>query len=170
MGNRYAGMESIHELCGKRPGHARMDHRDGGRERQCEPGEPTAIEFGCDGQPGTYTDTLAYSTAVLHGNYDYVTDGVANWASPDHVLNNSMYYDAKPGVGTWWCDETPWPPIGPDVLNLTNDIPAKRKHDGASCTVTAPPPPASLHQETASSTQHSIELINPRPIRSVALK
>ena len=25
---------------------------------QCEPGEPTAIRFGCDGQPGTYTDSL----------------------------------------------------------------------------------------------------------------
>ena len=102
---------------------------------QCGPPEPTAIKFGCDGQPGTYTDSLAYSTAVLHGNYDYVTDGVANWAGADHVLKNSMYYDAKPGVGSWWCEETPWPPIGPDVPNLTNDIPAKRKQDGASCTI-----------------------------------
>lgn len=108
---------------------------------QCAPAEPTGLKFGCDGQPGSYTDSLAYSTAVLHGNYDYVTDGVQNWAGPDHALKNSMYYDAKPGAGTWWCAETPWPPIGPDVPNVTNDIPAKRKQDGASCTIAGTPPP-----------------------------
>jgi hypothetical protein len=36
----------------------------------------------------------------------------------------------------WWCRETPWPPIGPDVLGYSNDIPAKRRFEGLPCTHT----------------------------------
>ena len=36
----------------------------------------------------------------------------------------------------WWCQETPWPPIGPDVAGYANDIPAKRRFEGLPCTPT----------------------------------
>jgi hypothetical protein len=34
----------------------------------CSPPEPTAIRFGCDGQPDSYTDAQSRSTTILHGN------------------------------------------------------------------------------------------------------
>ena len=49
-------------------------------------GGPHAFDFGLH-TDGSYLDSGSYSTAILHGNYDYVTDGVANWADSDHALN-----------------------------------------------------------------------------------
>jgi len=34
----------------------------------------------------------------------------------------------------WWCRETPWPPIGPDVSGYANAIPAERRFEGLPCT------------------------------------
>jgi hypothetical protein len=103
------------------------------------PQGPLIYRFGFSSAGGTWTDNLSYSTAVLHGNYDYITDGVAHWqGGSDQGLPNSFYYTAKP---SWWCDETPWTPIGPDVTPLTSDIPAKRRYEGAACSAPPMPPP-----------------------------
>lgn len=78
-----------------------------------------------------YGSATANSTSINHGNYDYKTGGVAYWeGGTDHALNNSMYYGSKP---SWWCVETPWPPIGPDITPVTNDIPAKRRNNRLMC-------------------------------------
>jgi MYXO-CTERM domain-containing protein len=83
--------------------------------------------FNCSG-----TEPLAYTTLFRHGNYDYV-GGATKWdpANPDHTLPPSMYLTGKPW---WWCNETPWPPIGPDLSPMVSDIPAKRRYDGNACT------------------------------------
>lgn len=77
-------------------------------------------------------DPNVAATLLRHGNYDYVTHSVV-WdpAIPDHDLPDSLYLDAAPG---WWCQETPWPPIGPDVAGYAHDIPAKRRLEGLPCT------------------------------------
>ncbi len=73
----------------------------------------------------------ADSTSINHGNFDYKTNGVAYWeGGSDHGLRNSMYYSSAPA---WWCAQTPWPAIGPDVNNIHNDIPAKLRYQGVSC-------------------------------------
>jgi hypothetical protein len=41
-----------------------------------------------------------------------------------------LYLRQVPG---WWCQETPFPAIGPDVAGLVNDIPAKRRFEGQPC-------------------------------------
>lgn len=70
-------------------------------------------------------------TSLNHGNYDYKTNGVAFWeGGPDHALKNSLYYSFAPA---WWCSQTPWPPMGPDLAAIHNDIPAKRRFDGLAC-------------------------------------
>jgi hypothetical protein len=71
------------------------------------------------------------STLLRHGNFDYVTNSVI-WdpAIPNHDLPDSLYLNQVPG---WWCQETPWPAIGPDVAGLVNDIPAKRRFEGQPC-------------------------------------
>ena len=77
-----------------------------------------------DGTSGTYPEDnrLPYTTALLHGNYDYASDSV-KWdpAISDHVLPASLYLPAKPA---WW-GTMPWPPIGPDVNPMANEIPAQ---------------------------------------------
>ena len=74
------------------------------------------------------------ATLLRHGNFDYVTNSVV-WdpGISDHDLPDSLYLSGKP---EWWCQETPWPPIGPDVAGYANDIPAKRRFEGLPCSVT----------------------------------
>jgi hypothetical protein len=79
-------------------------------------------------------DPNVAATLLRHGNYDYVTNSVV-WdpGIPDHDLPDSLY---RSGMPEWWCQETPWPPIGPDVDGYHNDIPAKRRFEGLPCTQT----------------------------------
>jgi hypothetical protein len=84
-------------------------------------------------------DPKVKTTLLRWGNYDY-QNNAARWETvelpagvpvpPDHVLPASLYLSSKP---SWWCDSIPWPPIGPDVAGLINDIPAKRRFEGRSC-------------------------------------
>jgi hypothetical protein len=76
-------------------------------------------------------DPNVASTLYRHGNFDYVTNSVV-WdpANANHDLPPSLYLSRAP---SWWCQETPWPPIGPDVPGYVNDIPAKRRYEGLSC-------------------------------------
>ncbi len=77
-------------------------------------------------------DPNVAATLLRHGNYDFVTASVVWDANiPDHSLPDSMYLDAIPD---WWCLETPWPPIGPDVVGYHNKIPAQRRFEGLPCT------------------------------------
>lgn len=82
--------------------------------------------FGCNS--GNSNNPKARATAIIHGNYDLKTKGVANWeGGSDHELQESMYYDSMP---VWWYRNTPWPPIGPDVSNFANEIPAIQRFNG----------------------------------------
>lgn len=86
------------------------------------------IRFNCSGWPGSYSNT-AYPTAVVHGNYDTITDDVANWADADHNLMNSMYYTSKPS----FFGDCVWPPIGYDVTGNYDthfwDLPALARYE-----------------------------------------
>lgn len=76
-------------------------------------------------------DPNVAATLLRHGNYDYVTHSVV-W-DPDitnHSLSDSLYLNGMPD---WWCKETPWPAIGPDVAGYAQDIPAKRRFEGLPC-------------------------------------
>ncbi len=77
-------------------------------------------------------DPNVAATILRHGNYDYFNNAVL-WdpANSNHNLPASIYLPAKP---SWWCQETPWPPIGPDVAGLHNTIPAQRRFLGQACT------------------------------------
>lgn len=79
-------------------------------------------------------DPNVAATLLRHGNYDYVTKAVI-WDPniPEHDLPDSLYLSKMP---EWWCQETPWPPIGPDVNGYQHDIPAKRRLEGLPCTQT----------------------------------
>jgi len=96
----------------------------------CSPGiyggQRRAYFVGCNP-----TDATAAGTLIKHGNYDYLTQGVAYWdGGADHVLRGSMYYDAPPA---WW-DCRPWPIIGPDLEPVAQDIPAKDRFEGEAYT------------------------------------
>jgi hypothetical protein len=77
-------------------------------------------------------DPNVAATLLRHGNFDYVTNSVI-WdpAISNHDLPDSLYLSGKPG---WWCQETPWPAIGPDVAGYAHAIPAQRRFEGLPCT------------------------------------
>jgi len=66
------------------------------------------------------------ATALMHGNYDYA-DQATKWDAGivDHSIPDSLYLDAKPD----WFGSSVWPPVGPDVSGMNNDIPAKVRWD-----------------------------------------
>jgi hypothetical protein len=79
-------------------------------------------------------DPNVAATLLRHGNYDYVSNSVV-WdpGIANHDIPDSLYLGGKP---EWWCQETRWPPIGPDVDGYYNDIPAKRRFEGLPCSQT----------------------------------
>jgi hypothetical protein len=94
--------------------------------------QPIMMHFGYDGYGGSYRDNLSYSTAYLHGNYDYVTKGVpsSGWQTGiTHVLPESIYYSSAP---PWWGSCT-WPAYGPDVTGLKRVTPADARYHGTTC-------------------------------------
>ena len=106
----------------------------------CSPTEPVAYRFGCTGFAGSYGDSLSYSTAIKHGNYDYVSDSVYYWdGGADHVLANSMYYASKPA----FFGSLPWPAIGPDLNPMAGTTPAQQRFQGQT-TQDTPSPPQNL--------------------------
>ncbi len=107
-------------------------------------------------------DLRPAATLLRHGNFDYVTNSVV-WdpAIPDHDLPASLY---RSGAPQWWCQETPWPPVGPDVAGYTNDIPAKRRFEGLPCTQTTG---LDMHGAPADGTIYlSWEVIGSLPVTS----
>jgi len=96
---------------------------------------PAAYLFGCDVN-GAVTqnasgavDTVARSSAILHGNYDYVTKGVAFWdGGSNHTLPNSLYYASAPSFFA----SCAWPIAGPDLSSITNTLPAMARYQGSS--------------------------------------
>jgi hypothetical protein len=72
---------------------------------------------------------LPYTTAILHGNYDYASDST-KWdpSISDHVLPASYYLPGKPA---WW-GTMPWPAIGPDLNPMVNKIPAQVRFETGS--------------------------------------
>jgi hypothetical protein len=60
---------------------------------------------------GAGDNSLPYTTALLHGNFDNVTSTTTWSGSITHTLPASFYKFSKPS----WFGSTPWPAIGPDV-------------------------------------------------------
>jgi hypothetical protein len=93
-------------------------------------------EFGVH-TDGSYMDSQSRSTALLQGNYDYVTDGVAVWDDADHSLPASLYYNSKPA----FLGGCAWPAFGPDVTGQIKTLPAKERATGGAACVGGPTPP-----------------------------
>ena len=81
----------------------------------------------------TSDDQNPYDTVLRHGNYDYHNDSIVWNGGDDQTLPSSLYYGSKP---SWYGDCT-WPPIDPTTPTV-NDIPAKLRYEGTTCTVTCP--------------------------------
>ncbi|MBR9677354.1 PGF-pre-PGF domain-containing protein [Candidatus Woesearchaeota archaeon] len=99
---------------------------------------PSAISWGSNSaSSGNDCVNAPYATRYVHQNYDYVNNGIFNDSSSSGDNTNlptSLYLSSKPD---WWCQETPWPAIGPDVSGYINDLPAKIRYDGDICTLGA---------------------------------
>jgi hypothetical protein len=92
----------------------------------CDSGTRTAYAFGCS--DGVYF-APPRTTAIKHGNYDYVTDSVSFWdGGANHTLKTSLYYEAKPA----FFGPCNWPVFGPDVGGITGTHPAQQRFVGAT--------------------------------------
>jgi hypothetical protein len=87
---------------------------------------PRVYGLGCDSSGrGPYNPTVR-STTILHGNYDFKTQGVAFWdGGANHNLKPSMYYSSKPSFFGSYA----WPPFGPDLSPVAGTLPAKVRYD-----------------------------------------
>ena len=94
----------------------------------CSPSNPDVYRFGCTGNPGSYSDSNSYSTAILHGNWNRITNGVDVWASSDHAMKNSMYYGTAPSFFSGYA----WPPFGSDLSTMVGSLPAKDRYNNVS--------------------------------------
>ena len=139
-----------------------------------DPSTSWAYESGCSGGTiytlgyrnlgcGGTRDSQVRGTLLRHGNFDYSANST-KWCDDSgepgcqggdasRTIPDSLYLSGRP---SWWCDELPWPPIGPDLSPMVSDIPAKRRYNGEICTTSGtPPPPPDL--EPAPPTIISIE-------------
>jgi hypothetical protein len=92
--------------------------------------------------PGYSTNngsTDAASTLLWHGNSDSA-HGAVIWDNSisDRIIPNSMYLASKP---SWW-NNSPWPPIGPDISGRVNSIPAQMRFESL---ISSRPRPPVLH-------------------------
>jgi len=110
----------------------------------CGPNDGAADSIPSFDPPGNddpYPDQRVASTTLLSGNYDFVHN--CTWDNTNNVclstqdvtnlkLPASLYYDGVnvPTIPPWWpttgTNQIPWPPIGPDVANITNNIPSEQ--------------------------------------------
>jgi PKD repeat protein len=81
-----------------------------------------------DGTPEANGDPLTVSTAIRHGNYDYVRNQT-EWSSSisEHTLPNSLYLTSKPA----WFGSMAWPAIGPDATPMNGTTPAKWRFENS---------------------------------------
>ena len=105
--------------------------------------------------PGVYSygNTVMHSgglaatssgTILRHGNYDYLTKGVAYWdGGSNHSLASSLYYASKPS----FFGRCTWPVYGYDLAPMTNTLPAQSRYNNGTsvCTVSVSlTPPATV--------------------------
>jgi hypothetical protein len=89
----------------------------------------------------------ALNSVFRQGNWDSVNNAV-RWdediVNSNHTLPVSFYLSSKPN----FFGSCAWPPIGPDLSPMTNDIPAKRTYNGNPCGTAARPNPPTLLTST----------------------
>ncbi len=90
--------------------------------------------------PGASCIPSSSTTALYHGNWDALTNGVAFWnGGANHTLASSIYYATEP---SWYsATSCAWPFAGPDLTPVaTVSMPAYNRYNGLTCS--APPPPS----------------------------
>jgi len=90
-----------------------------------------------------FLDYNVKQTIIRHGNYDYASKSTI-WdpTIADTNLPPSLFYTSKP---TWWSNNVPWPPIGPDCTPLVSAIPAQLRYNSELVSLPVPLlPPTNL--------------------------
>ena len=95
-------------------------------------------------------DLNVAATILRHGNFDYFNNTTVWDATiPDHTIPNSLYLAAQP---SWWPNNIPWPPIGPDLAPMVGQIPAEVRFVNSSPTPTPTPGPSATPSPTPTPT------------------
>jgi len=87
---------------------------------------PRVYGLGCSSAGDGPYQAMVRATTILHGNYDFTTQGVAFWdGGANHTLKASMYYASKPSFFGSYA----WPAFGPDLSPIVGTIPAKVRYE-----------------------------------------
>ena len=130
---------------------------------------------------GMYADPDTLATVIRGGNYDYLTNST-HWEDlAAQAIPQSFYLTAAP----CWFGNIPWPPTGPDVAGISNDIPAKHCYDlglmpgclscaSATPTITGTPPtqtesPTAVNSATITPTRTITATRTVTPTRTITL-
>jgi PKD repeat protein len=102
------------------------------------------IGYFSEASSGMPSDTMAASTMIRHGNYNYISR-TTDWdpAIPDRVLPSSYFLTEKPA----WFGTITWPPIGPDLTTMVTEIPAKQRYAAGQYFAAAPGAPSAYRQD-----------------------
>jgi hypothetical protein len=86
---------------------------------------PVVYRVGCDDNGGSYQPD-AWTTLIKHGNYDFKTQGVADWdGGGNHTLKSSYYYSSQPS----FFGSCAWPPFGPEGAPSVGLLPARERYE-----------------------------------------
>jgi hypothetical protein len=90
---------------------------------------PVVYWVGCEDNTFSYNPD-SWNTMIRHGNWDFKTQGVAEWGGgSNHALQQSMYYTSKPA----FFGACAWPPFGPENNPTINMLPAQARYKGTTC-------------------------------------
>ncbi len=95
-------------------------------------GQPGVFMLGWNPNAPYVSDPKVASTALIDGNYDYVTNGVT-WAASDtaHTLPKSLYLAKKPAFFNAGSNYT-WPWVTPMGSQQLHTLPAKARYDAGT--------------------------------------
>ena len=93
---------------------------------------PQIYMMGLDDLPNQIYDPIVIATALIDGNYDFVTNQVA-WAATDtaHTLPNSLFLTQEPAFFNAGSGYT-WPWVNPTGAPVFYTLPAKARYDAGT--------------------------------------
>ena len=78
---------------------------------------PNVYRFGVTSDGGSYADTKSFSTAILQGNYDFVTNRIDALVDASNTNYAASLYYTNGLAPSWWPASFTWPPYSSALVS-----------------------------------------------------